>query len=96
MGDSALEAEVLALFDHQAGQIVEQLRRCETATDRTSQVELAHKLKGSARAVGAHEVASAAENYEHCASKGILRDSDSQRLIHAVAQVRASLRELAG
>jgi HPt (histidine-containing phosphotransfer) domain-containing protein len=108
MGDSALEVELLALFDRQAGQIAEQLRRCELGADgfsradsvswidTASRVGLAHKLKGSARAVGAHEVAAAAENYEHCASKGLLRDSDTQRLIEAVAQVRAALRDLAG
>jgi HPt (histidine-containing phosphotransfer) domain-containing protein len=108
MGDSALESELLALFDRQAGQIAEQLGRCDldrarvpgadivSGIDTAAQVDLAHKLKGSARAVGAHEVAAAAENYEHCASKGILRDADRQRLIEAVAQVRASLRDLAG
>jgi HPt (histidine-containing phosphotransfer) domain-containing protein len=94
MGDNALEAELLALFDRQAGQIAEKLRRADSDAATIFGPDLAHKLKGSARTVGAHEVASAAENYEHCASKGILRDSDSQRLIEAVEQVRAALREL--
>jgi HPt (histidine-containing phosphotransfer) domain-containing protein len=96
LGDSALEAELLALFDCQAGQIAEQLQRADSNAATISGAELAHKLKGSARAVGAQEVASAAENYEHCVSKGILRDSDTQRLVEAVARVRAALRELAG
>jgi HPt (histidine-containing phosphotransfer) domain-containing protein len=96
MGDHALEAELLALFDRQAAQIAEQLRLADSDAATIFGPDLAHKLKGSARAVGAHEVASAAENYEHCASKGILRDSDTQRLIDAVARVRAALRELAG
>jgi HPt (histidine-containing phosphotransfer) domain-containing protein len=96
MGDHALEAELLALFDRQAAQIAEQLRLADSDAATIFGPDLAHKLKGSARAVGAHEVASAAENYEHCASKGILRDSDTQRLIEAVARVRAALRKLAG
>lgn len=95
MGDRTLEAELLALFDRQAGQIAEQLGRGDLDGSSVSRGDLAHKLKGSARAVGAHEIASAAENYEHCVSNGILRDSDTQRLIEAVARVRAALRELA-
>ncbi|WP_294532395.1 Hpt domain-containing protein [uncultured Rhodoblastus sp.] len=96
MGDSALESELLALFDHQAGRIAEQLGRADADAAKFSRADLAHKLKGSARAVGAHEVAAAAENYEYCAGKGILRDSDTHRLIEAVARVRAALREMAG
>ena len=96
MGDNALEAELLALFDRQAAQIAEQLRLADSDAATIFGPDLAHKLKGSARAIGAQEVASAAENYEHCASKGILRDSDTQRLIEAVARVRAALRDLAG
>ena len=94
MGDRALEGELLALFDRQAGQIAEQLGRADAEATDFSRASLAHKLKGSARAVGAHEVAAAAENYEYCAGKGILLNSDAQRLIEAVAQVRAALREM--
>ena len=93
-GDRALEVELLGLFDRQAASIAERL----AAPDDENQdvrADLAHKLKGSARAVGANGVASAAEHYEYCARAGMLRPSDVKALIEAVAQVRAALRELA-
>ncbi len=100
MGDRALEAELLALFDRQAAKIAEELGekpgRPDADKSNAWRADLAHKLKGSACAVGAHEVAAAAENYEYCVRAGILRAADADRLTEAVAQVRATLRDLAG
>jgi HPt (histidine-containing phosphotransfer) domain-containing protein len=101
MGDRALEVELLALFDRQAAQIAQKLGAEDTGAAQDSdatkswRADLAHKLKGSARAIGAHGVAAAAENYEHCARTGILQPVDAALLVEAVAEVRAALRELA-
>ena len=101
MGDRALEVELLALFDRQAAQISDKLAaslpgEASDAPTFSCRADLAHKLKGSARAVGAHAVAAAAENYEHCARAGVLRPMDVEQVVEAVAQVRSALRELAG
>jgi HPt (histidine-containing phosphotransfer) domain-containing protein len=100
MGDRALEVELLALFDRQAGQIAARLATLnagpvEARPGENWRADLAHKLKGSARAVGAHAVATAADNYEHCARAGVLRPSDAEQLVAAVAEARAALRDLA-
>jgi HPt (histidine-containing phosphotransfer) domain-containing protein len=57
-GDKALETEVLALFARQARQAVAQLGALLEASSRA---ELAHKLAGAAKGVGAFEVARCAE-----------------------------------
>lgn len=58
-GDVGLQAEVLAMFAAQAAVLMPELvaRPDDAAV-------LAHKLKGSAKAVGAHRVAEAAEAFE--------------------------------
>jgi HPt (histidine-containing phosphotransfer) domain-containing protein len=61
LGDRALEREVLGLFHVQARALYAQLER--VAEDRLRH-DLAHTLKGSARAVGAWKVAEAAEACE--------------------------------
>ncbi|WP_298421386.1 hypothetical protein [Rhodoblastus sp.] len=92
MGDRELEQELLALFDRQAAQIADKLR---SARSDLTGAELAHKLKGSARAIGAAAVAIAADHYEHAARAGVLRQDDADRLVAATAEARAFLRELA-
>ena len=62
LGDRALETELLRLFAGQCEQILAKLE--ETQGDRQASGDLAHTLKGSARAVGATAVAAAAEKYE--------------------------------
>jgi HPt (histidine-containing phosphotransfer) domain-containing protein len=59
-GDKVLETEVLALFARQARQAVAQLGVLEAS----SRVELAHRLAGAAKGVGAFEVARCAEAIE--------------------------------
>ena len=63
LGDHALEREVLALFDRQAGLLI---ARMETV-DPPCVAALAHTLKGSARGVGAWPVVRAAEAVEAAA-----------------------------
>ncbi len=91
MGDRELEKELLALFDRQAAQIADQLATAESGAESAN---LAHKLKGSARAIGAAAVAAAAENYEHGARAGLLRPADAERVVAAVVEARAFITEL--
>jgi HPt (histidine-containing phosphotransfer) domain-containing protein len=96
MGDRELEHEVLVLFERQAHHIGGKLATLESGPDHGSRADLAHKLKGSARAVGAFAVAKAAENYEHSARAGLLRAMDSRQLQEALAQALGALRDLNG
>ena len=61
LGNRALELEVLQLFSIQAPSIVGRLQHAVTAKDWR---DAAHTLKGSAGAIGAHDVASAAAEAE--------------------------------
>jgi HPt (histidine-containing phosphotransfer) domain-containing protein len=65
LGDRALEAEILDLFMVQARALVDRLSETK---DGRMRLEIAHTLKGSARAVGAFRVARAAEDCERVAS----------------------------
>jgi HPt (histidine-containing phosphotransfer) domain-containing protein len=59
LGEAALEAEVLALFSAQSGELVTRLKAIPPDA-----AALAHTLKGSARAIGAFRVAEAALDVE--------------------------------
>lgn len=59
LGDPRLAAEVLDLFVRQSGELAMALRGLPPDVS-----ALAHKLKGSARGIGAWPVADAAENLE--------------------------------
>ena len=63
-GDRDLEIELLGLFRRQAHQIVERLSADLPADSIPWRADLAHTLKGSARAIGATRVAIKAEIYE--------------------------------
>lgn len=62
-GDSALELELLTTFEQQAGLILARLNEGKSAA-LDFKADLAHTLKGSARAIGALAVAQTAEDYE--------------------------------
>jgi len=64
LGDSALEGELMALFDRQAQQFAVRLNTTMMSGEAKWRAELAHTLKGSARAIGAFQVGDAAEAYE--------------------------------
>jgi HPt (histidine-containing phosphotransfer) domain-containing protein len=70
MGDRDLETELLALFRRQAGQIMERLSTDLPGDSIPWRADLAHTLKGSARAIGAIRVAIKAEIYEVQARDG--------------------------
>jgi CRP-like cAMP-binding protein len=60
LGDAALEREILSLFERQSELLIERIRTLPPAAVST----LAHTLKGSAKGVGAWNVARAAEAVE--------------------------------
>ena len=65
LGDSQLERELLHLFDIQSARIASELGMPDPKTDvRAVRLELAHTLKGSASAVGAHRVSTACDTLE--------------------------------
>jgi HPt (histidine-containing phosphotransfer) domain-containing protein len=60
LGERDLEREVLALFDRQVDMLLARMRKAAPAVAAAA----AHTLKGSARGIGAWQVASAAEAVE--------------------------------
>ena len=97
MGEKHLEAEVLALFDRQAGAL---LARMQGAPPKGA-AALAHTLAGSARGIGAWEVARAAQEVERAARGSSRAQAASavqavQALGHVVARAQAAIKELLG
>ena len=89
-GEKSLEAEVLGLFDRQAGML---LARMSSPKDAGA---FAHTIAGSARGIGAWKVAAAAEGLELAA-----RDCDParfdrahSRLASTIAEAQAAIRAL--
>jgi HPt (histidine-containing phosphotransfer) domain-containing protein len=89
-GDRGLEREVLALFDRQAAILVARMEAAAPGCVAT----LAHTLKGSARGIGAWQVARAAEAVEAgCDSEASLR-SALAKLRTATEEARAVIADL--
>jgi HPt (histidine-containing phosphotransfer) domain-containing protein len=86
LGDRALEREVLQLFEVQASRLVDAL-----ATVPPDALALAHTLKGSARAIGAFEVADRAAELEAALKKGEAPGRALTELRDAVAHARAEI-----
>jgi HPt (histidine-containing phosphotransfer) domain-containing protein len=63
-GDTALNAEVLSLFDGQVNELVARLNSILDTRDQKSWKEITHTLKGAARGIGAFGFADAAATCE--------------------------------
>jgi HPt (histidine-containing phosphotransfer) domain-containing protein len=85
LGERDLEREVLELFCTQSFVYLEQLRRSPSDKDWK---DVAHTLKGSARAVGAWRVAEAAEHAEPLSGEALARSREAR-----IREIDASLRE---
>lgn len=93
-GDRELEKELLTLFSTQAASFVARLD--DSAEDAAGRRRIAHTLQGSARAIGAFDLANAAQEYEsaltgaagECAAR---RDELSRRLDAAQTAIAARL-----
>ena len=90
LGDNKLEREVLQLFDRQATLLLARMRQVEPAAVST----LAHTLKGSARGIGAWDVARAAEAVELADGVAAERETAMNGLVSAVDAARAIIAEL--
>jgi HPt (histidine-containing phosphotransfer) domain-containing protein len=86
-GDHDLERELLALF---AQQCVRHLRAIHQSQDVRARLDAAHTLKGAARAIGAWQVADAADAIErHLAEPDPRLDTAMDTLALAAAEARA-------
>lgn len=91
LGDTALERELLVLFDVQARQIVHMLHSLSSGKSNTSRIihNLAQTLKGSAQTVGARHVARAAQALEYATE----HHEGKRRMTACVAGVEAAVAE---
>jgi HPt (histidine-containing phosphotransfer) domain-containing protein len=91
-GDMALQAEVLGLFERQAAMLLARMHGAPPSVA----AALAHTIGGSARGVGAWEVAAAAEEFERAVREaGADAVADALRALEgAVSAARAALAEL--
>ena len=92
-GDDALEAELLIMFDRQAEKLAERVKIADLS--RRARGDVAHRLKGSALAIGAFAVARAAggleEAFDH---EGGEPEAEIAALAKAVAAARAAIARL--
>lgn len=99
LGDTELEAELLGLFRLQARALTAELT-CSPLLSLESKAKIAHKLRGSALAVGARRVADAAGLIEELASSaGDQPSSEADAtavLLAAVAEAVAEIDRIRG
>ncbi|WP_298245604.1 Hpt domain-containing protein [uncultured Bradyrhizobium sp.] len=86
LGDADLEQEVLAMFAEQAVRLMAAMAALPAEAG-----ALAHKLKGSARGVGAFAVADAAESLETAIQAGQNQRHALAALKEAVTEARAAI-----
>ena len=93
-GDELLEAELLAMFDRQAEKLAERVKMAELP--RQTRADIAHRLRGSALAIGAGAVARTAEALEAAfEAEGGEPIAEIQALGRAVAVARGAIAALA-
>jgi len=95
-GDTALQQELLALFDRQSASLL--ALACDPSAERRRRADAAHQLKGSALAMGAGAVARAAAVVEATLAEGSAGpeavESALAALSVAVAAARAAVTKL--
>jgi HPt (histidine-containing phosphotransfer) domain-containing protein len=94
-GDEALEAELIAMFARQSEKLGERLRL--PALARQTRADVAHRLRGSALAIGAFAVAEAAGRLEGALEgEGDEPQAELAALEGALDAARAAIAELTG
>jgi HPt (histidine-containing phosphotransfer) domain-containing protein len=92
-GDESLESELLAMFDRQSAKLAERVTFAELP--RRARADIAHRLRGSALAIGAFAVAEAAEAVETIFEGAGAPEDALAALGKAVAEARAAIAALA-
>ncbi len=94
--DGALGAELLGLFDRQSASLITQMSAADAP--RRRRAEAAHKLRGSALAVGAGQVARAAQALEASLDRPNAESCEIDRALAALAaaigEARAAIARL--
>ena len=94
-GDQPLELELLGMFDRQSAKLVQ--RVAMTDVPRRARGDVAHRLRGSALAIGAGRVALAAEAVEKAFDiEGDEPSAALAELSAAVEEARAAIAALCG
>ena len=94
-GDESLESELLAMFSRQSEKLGERLRLRELS--RQARADVAHRLRGSALAIGAFAVAEAAGRLEAALeASGGEPESELAALDVALVAARNAIAELMG
>ena len=92
-GDESLEAELLAMFSRQAEKLGARLRLSELS--RQTRADLAHRLRGSALAIGAFDAAEAAGRLEAALEgEGAEPEGELAALEGALAAAKAAIAAL--
>jgi HPt (histidine-containing phosphotransfer) domain-containing protein len=86
LSDEGLEREVLAIFAAQSAKLMTELAELPAEA-----AELAHKLKGSAQAIGAFRIADAAEWLEDALRSGRAPGRALMTLDEAIAEARQAI-----
>lgn len=98
LGDGALEIELLGLFEAQARGFAKRLEApaaLAPAAEAKQRADIAHTIKGSARAIGAFALADAAQGYEDALRSGAADpDPALRRLLGALDIARAQATRL--
>lgn len=85
MNDSELERQVVGMFFEQSAMVLRQIREAGEPRQRS---EAAHRLKGSARAVGAWRVAAASDQLE-----ALPPSASEDHVLEALAGLHATVAE---
>jgi len=94
-GDESLEAELMAMFAHQAEKLGQRLRLADLA--RQTRADVSHRLRGSALAIGAFAVAEAAGRLETALeAPGPEPEAELAALDTALGAARTAIADLTG
>jgi HPt (histidine-containing phosphotransfer) domain-containing protein len=88
LGDAGLEREVLRLFQRQGRSL---MMRFEVVTDPAARADIAHTLRGSALAIGAMRVATAAGALEAAARNRAPLGRELAEVAEALAEASAAV-----
>jgi HPt (histidine-containing phosphotransfer) domain-containing protein len=92
-GDESLEAELLSMFDRQSAKLAERVKLVDLGP--RVRADIAHRLRGSALAIGAFAVSHAAEAVETAFEREGEPAEALAALDAAVSAARAAIAELA-